>query len=97
MRNLKTIIIDAIYGLCCNEPQSPSYITNFICENFIKAKYISPDELHFLIFEIDKTIKYLRQHHMLVNEYYMQDEFHFKTSTKFDKVLNYTFEGDETC
>ena len=91
------MIFEAIYGVCCNEPQAPSYITKFICENFIKAKYISPDELHFLIFEIDKTIKYLKQQHMLVNEYYMQDEFYLKTSTKFDKALNYTFEGDSTC
>ena len=97
MKHFKKLIFEAIYGVCCNEPQSPAYITNFICENFIKAKYISPDELHFLIFEISKTIKYLRQHRMLVSEFYMQDEFYLKTSDKFAKALSYTFEGDEAC
>lgn len=97
MRNLKPIIIDAIYGLCCNEAQKQSYIETFICENFLRANYVRPDELHFLTHEIDKTIQYLKQHQMLVNEYYMQDEFHLKTSKKYDELLNYTIEGESVC
>lgn len=97
MRNLKKMIFDAIYGICCNDAQSLSYITNFICENFIKAKYISPDELHFLLFDINNAIHYLKQQNMLVNDYYMQGEFYMKSSHKFAKALNYVIEGDFTC
>ena len=78
--------------MCCNEARTQSYIVNFICENFIKAKYISLDEIHFLIFNINNAIEYLKHNNMLVNEYYMQGEFYMKANDDFTKVLHYDSE-----
>lgn len=88
--NTEKIMLDAIFGACCNNPRSLSYIKYFVADGLIKGGYVEDMELDKLHDHIDETILQLRRDGLLTTTYHQQGEFHVRATDKFIELLNYT-------
>lgn len=93
---LNKIMLEAIFGVCCNEATAPSYITRFISESFEQLNLIDPEDVDVLDEKVKNTITMLKQTRMLAVEYYCDGEFHVIATNNFAHLLGYDMEG-ETC
>jgi len=95
---LNKIMLEAIFGACCNGATAPSYITRFISDNFIQLKLIQPEDVEALETKVKETITMLKQTRMLAVEYYCDGEFHVIATDNFADLLGYNFkEAESTC
>lgn len=92
MLNLDTVILEAIFGACCNEATAPSSVKEFICDAFVKGGYVAPECVDRLERILDDTIKQLKKDRFVYVEYYESGEFHFIATNKFAKALHYDFD-----
>ena len=90
MKNLEKIILEAIYGICCDDGKEITDIKEFICREFSNGGIC--DDIVLLSFKIDKIIKCLREKRCLDVEYFMGDEPHLITTSKYEKLLGYSME-----
>ena len=94
MLKLERIILEAIFGACCNTPRSPSYIKGFVLDGLLKGGYVEDSDVPHLKDSIDETILHLRRDNSLSTEYYLQGEFHVLATDKFAQALGY---GRQLC
>lgn len=91
MSNLNRIMLEAIFGVCCNEATAPSYLTRSISDAFMQLNLIQPEDVGAFESRIKNTITMLKQTRMLTVEYYCDGEFHVIATDNFADLLDYNF------
>lgn len=94
---LNKIMLEAIFGACCNEATAPSHITRFVSDNFKQLKLIQPEDVELFERKVKDTITRLKQTRMLAVEYYCDGEFHVIATDNFADSLGYDFKEVQTC
>ena len=61
MENLEKVIIEAVYGFCCNDMMKTSEIKSFVCREFINGGLVKAEDKEMLSSEVDNIIKFLRR------------------------------------
>jgi len=90
------VMLEAIFGVCCNEATAPSYITRFLSENFEQLNLINPDDIEVFHEKVKDTIRMLKQSRLLDVEYYCNGEFHVIATNEFADLLGYNFDEVRT-
>lgn len=94
---LNKIILEAIFGVCCNEATALSYITRFLIDNFVQLKLIQPEDVEVFERKVKDTITMLKQTRMLAVEYYCDGEFHVIATDNFTDLLGYNLDEVKLC
>ena len=91
------IMLEAIWGVCCNDATAPSEITRFLSDNFIQLELIRPEDVELFERKVEDTLAMLKQSRMLAVEYYCDGEFHVIATSKFDDLLGYNLKEVQQC
>ena len=89
-------LLEAIYGVSCNNPVSPSIIKAFVLANCtdLKGFILNKEKVDEVTNLLDDIINELKANGYVKDEFYHKGEFYFKATDEFAEFLGYDFEVD---
>jgi len=92
--SIEKIILEAIYGFCCNDIEGLTKIKSFVLTEFVKLGIVLAEDVELLSSAIDDIIQCLRKNRYLYLVFFDGDDPCFVTTKEFSELLGYTIEGE---